>query len=462
VPVPGARSVVALLAHRGGSRGERPAEAGYAHLLEHLTSRRGNDVLSGRELARETERLGATLGAETTFETVAFHVHARAEVAEQATRLLLTAMRPGPVDEASLAAERAVVLQELGGYRDTRAFEAERLAGAHAYGEHPLGRPVLGHPDALRAATPERVEAFRRRTWLPAPRVLVLAGAPEAVDALDVGALDDRGDLDRTGRPARPGDPVRSDGPRSTGGATARWEPGPLPAARTGTGTGRLPGLPAEARTIHHLDGRLDLRTRCAVALLADLLGAGPDPVLARRLGLPAGVVRARAACHADVAVLQSAYMGARVQERLLDEVDAALREIAADGPSPRVLARVRGALAGRTTLSLDAPSAVAQLAARQALLWAEHPDRDAVVAGLESVTDDDIARVAGALRSAGRFLLHGVPPTPAPTTPTEPATTPDPTQTAPAPTAPTGRAPRPPAAAGAPGRQSPVGATRT
>jgi predicted Zn-dependent peptidase len=439
--------VVALLAHRGGSRGERPAEAGYAHLLEHLTSRRGNDALSGRELARETERLGATLGAETTFETVAFHVHARAEVAEQATRLLLTAMRPGPIDEASLAAERAVVLQELGGYRDTRAFEAERLAGAHAYGEHPLGRPVLGHPDALRAATPAGVDAFRRRTWLSAPRVLVLAGAPGAVDALDVPALDDRDGA------------VESAGPAATAGAPTPWRPGPLPAPPTGTGTGRLPGLPAEARTIHHLDGRLDLRTRCAVALLADLLGAGPDPVLARRLGLPAGVVRARAACHADVAVLQSAYMGGRVQERLLDEVDEALREIAVDGPPARVLARVRGALAGRTTLSLDAPSAVAQLAARQALLWDEHPDRDAVIAGLESVTEDDIARVAGAMRSAGRFLLHGVPPTPTATTPTATTTTTDPTATTT-----TGAAPRRPSPA--PGRsrerQSPVGATRT
>ncbi|WP_022929311.1 M16 family metallopeptidase [Patulibacter americanus] len=432
VPVPGARSVVALLAHRGGSRGERPAEAGYAHLLEHLTSRRGNDRLSGRELAREAERLGADLGAETTFETVAFHVHARADAAERATRLLLTAMQPGPVTADALRAERAVVLQELGGYRDTRAFEAERLAGAHAYGEHPLGRPVLGRPDALRAATPERVDAFRRRTWLPAPRVLVLAGAAEVLDTIDTDGFDDPPAGGGAGRP------------------TGAWEPGALPAPRGATGTGRLPGLPAEARTIHRLDGRLDLRTRCAVALLADLLGAGPDPVLARRLGLPAGVVRARAACHADVAVLQSAYLGARVQERLLDEVDEALREIAADGPPPRVLARVRGALAGRTTLSLDAPAAVAQLAARQALLWGEPPDRDAVIAGLESVTEDDIARVAGAMRSAGRFLLHAVP-----TTTTPPAAVPTPSTT-------TRAAPRRPAPTASRGPQSPVGATRT
>jgi predicted Zn-dependent peptidase len=432
VPVPGARSVVALLAHRGGSRGERPAEAGYAHLLEHLTSRRGNDRLSGRDLAREAERLGADLGAETTFETVAFHVHARAAVAERATRLLLTAMDPGRVTDDALRAERAVVLQELGGYRDTRAFEAERLAGAHAYGEHPLGRPVLGQPDALRAATPERVDAFRRRTWLPAPRVLVLAGAAGVLDAIDADGFDDP-----------PTDDV------GAGRPTGAWEPGPLPAPRTATGTGRLPGLPAEARTIHRLDGRLDLRTRCAVALLADLLGAGPDPVLARRLGLPAGVVRCRAACHADVAVLQSAYLGARVQERLLDEVDEALREIAEGGPPPRVLSRVRGALAGRTTLSLDAPQAVAQLAARQALLWDERPDRDAVIAGLESVGEDDIARVAGALRPAGRFLLHGVPPAPA-----RPAG--DPT-----PSTPTRAAPRS-APAASRGPQSPADATRT
>src|SRR5438552_5400407 len=88
MPVPGTRALTVLVAFDAGARTEHPEENGMAHFLEHLVFKGGEIYDDYRKVNETAERIGASLNAYTSHDLVAFHITARAEVAEQAADLL--------------------------------------------------------------------------------------------------------------------------------------------------------------------------------------------------------------------------------------------------------------------------------------------------------------------------------------------------------------------------------------
>ena len=92
-------------------------------------------------------------------------------------------MVPGVNDGEELDRERGVVIQEIARYEDQPSSVAEHLIDRAVFGEHPLGRSVLGPAEHLRDTfTREGIVAFRQRRW-----------APESGGAFIVGNLDSLG-----------------------------------------------------------------------------------------------------------------------------------------------------------------------------------------------------------------------------------------------------------------------------
>src|ERR1700712_2170412 len=146
IALPGTRAVTILVAFDAGARTERPEENGMAHFLEHLVFKGGQDYATYRDVNESAERIGAQLNAYTSHDLVAFHITARAERAGEAIDLLTDFVgRPG-IDADELERERGVVIQEIARADDTPSVVAEHLIDRAAFGDHPLGRPVLGPP----------------------------------------------------------------------------------------------------------------------------------------------------------------------------------------------------------------------------------------------------------------------------------------------------------------------------
>src|SRR5262245_37054817 len=165
VALDGTRATTILVAFDAGARTERPEENGMAHFLEHLVFKGGEIYDDYRKVNETAERIGAQLNAYTSHDLVAFHITARAEVAEQAADLLTDFVGRPKLDQEELDRERGVVIQEIARYNDQPSMVAEMLIDKAAFGDHPLGRTVLGPEEHLRSFSRDAIIAFRNRRW---------------------------------------------------------------------------------------------------------------------------------------------------------------------------------------------------------------------------------------------------------------------------------------------------------
>ena len=150
VALDGTRATTILVAFDAGARTERPEENGMAHFLEHLVFKGGQIYDDYRKVNETAERMGGSLNAYTSHDLVAFHITVRAEAAMDAMDLLTDFVGRPKIDPAELDKERGVVIQEIQRYKDQPAAVAEELIDQAHFGDHPLGRTVLGPEEHLR------------------------------------------------------------------------------------------------------------------------------------------------------------------------------------------------------------------------------------------------------------------------------------------------------------------------
>src|SRR2546423_14545324 len=148
--IPGTRALTALVAFDAGARTERAEENGMSHFLEHLVFKGGEKYPNYRDVNETAERLGAQLNAYTSHDIVAFHITCRSEAAMSAVDLLTDFVGRARIDAEELDRERGVVVQEIARSDDQPSSVADRLLDQATYGDHPLGRSVLGPAEHLR------------------------------------------------------------------------------------------------------------------------------------------------------------------------------------------------------------------------------------------------------------------------------------------------------------------------
>src|ERR1700730_12721640 len=161
IELPGTRALTVLVAFDAGARNERPEENGRAHFLEDLGFKGGESSPTNRDANEPAERLGGVLNAYTSHDLVAFHITVRAESAAQAIDLLSDFVARPRLDAEELDRERGVVIQEINRAYDQPSTVAEYLIDRAAFGEHPLGRTVLGPEENLRGFMREGTGPFR-------------------------------------------------------------------------------------------------------------------------------------------------------------------------------------------------------------------------------------------------------------------------------------------------------------
>src|SRR4051794_29766162 len=157
-----------------------------AHFLEHLVSKGGVIYDDYRKVNETAERMGAVLNAYTSHDLVAFHITCRAEVIGEAIDLLTDFVGRPKIDAGELERERGVVIQEIARAHDQPAVLAEHLIDRAAWGDHPLGRPVLGPVEHLQTFSRDAIVAFRERQWAGQNGGAFLAGNLEHLPGDDV------------------------------------------------------------------------------------------------------------------------------------------------------------------------------------------------------------------------------------------------------------------------------------
>ena len=184
IAVEGTRALTLLVAFDAGARTERPEENGMAHFLEHLVFKGGEKYPTYRDVNEAAEGIGAVLNAYTSHDLVAFHITARAQRALEAADLLTDFVARPRIDAGEMDRERGVVVQEIARSDDQPSVQAEHLIDEAVFGDHPLGRPVLGPAEHIRDTfTRDGIVAFRSRRWAPSHGAAFAVGNLESVSA---------------------------------------------------------------------------------------------------------------------------------------------------------------------------------------------------------------------------------------------------------------------------------------
>ncbi len=198
--LPVVRSVALGFWIGAGSVIESHEQAGISHLLEHMLFR-GSERYGSQEIDQIFDAMGAELNAGTDKESTSLYTRVLDRHLEKAFDVMADMLWRPRLDE--LEAEREVVLEEIAMYEDDPQDRVFDVLGEAVYDTHPLGRPVIGRAEIVRATQREQLAAFHALHYTPQNIVISAAGSidHDALVAMVLAA--EGGELAGTRAPAR-------------------------------------------------------------------------------------------------------------------------------------------------------------------------------------------------------------------------------------------------------------------
>ncbi|MBW1989720.1 MAG: insulinase family protein [Deltaproteobacteria bacterium] len=158
-----------------GARDEDDAEAGVCHFIEHMLFK-GTRKRSAFDLAAQMDLLGGNFNAFTTMESTCFHGRVLDTHIEGLVDLLSDLFLSSVFDPGEVERERSVILQEAGMMEDAPEDFLHLLTGRAFFGDHPLGRSILGPQENIRRFTSKFLKARQKRWYHPERIVVAAAG----------------------------------------------------------------------------------------------------------------------------------------------------------------------------------------------------------------------------------------------------------------------------------------------
>jgi len=368
-----------------GSRDEQPGEAGVTHFIEHLLFK-GTPRYSALEIAEIFDGLGGELNAATSRE----HTLVYARVPEHHLETAVEVMSDMVFQPAfaELDAEREVVLEEIAMYEDAPQELVHDLFADAVFGDHPLGRPVIGTAEVISTIPREAISHYHGAMYVPANIVVAAAGdvEHERVVELVSRALERRAAENGTHVNVRP--PLVQ---------------APPPQLRFQRKDTEQYHVCLGATGISRSD-----RRRFAASILDAILGGSASSRLFQEIREKRGMayaVYSFVSQYTDTGQI-GIYLGTR-EDNLGDALVIAAEQIAdiAAGNLPaRELERAKENLKGRILLSMESTSTRMNRLGKSLITDSELLSLDRIVAEIDAVEAESVCDLAGALLAPERL----------------------------------------------------------
>jgi predicted Zn-dependent peptidase len=368
-----------------GSRDEEAEEAGVTHFIEHLLFK-GTGRYSAVEIAEIFDGLGGELNAATSRE----HTLVYARVPDHHLETAMDVMGDMVFAQtfADLDSEREVVLEEIAMYEDAPQDLVHDLIAEAVFGDHPLGRPVIGTAEVISSIPREAIAGYHHSMYVPANIVVAAAGnvAHERVVELVERALERRNEAGTSRLNARP-PLVQAPPPR------LRFQQKDTEQYHVCLGA---PGI-----------ARSD-RRRFAASLLDAILGGSASSRLFQEIREKRGMaysVYSFVSQYTDSGQV-GVYLGTR-EDNLADALAITaeqIADIAAGNLREHELERAKENLKGRILLSMESTSTRMNRLGKALITDSELLSLDRIVAEVDAVDPASVAALAGSLLASERL----------------------------------------------------------
>jgi predicted Zn-dependent peptidase len=375
-PMPYTRSASISLFVGTGSRYESPEIAGISHFVEHMLFKGTVHRPSPKEISEAIEGVGGILNAATDKELTVYWCKVPSRYLDLAMDVLSDNIRNSRLDLQDIDKERKVILEEINMVIDSPTDLVSLMIDEVVWPNQPLGGDTAGTKESVASIGRPELTAFMASHYGPGNAVLAVAGCvtKEQVEAAAAKYLGDWPASSPTPWfPANDG----QDGPRVSL-KTKRTEQANLCVA--------VPG--------YHSDHPDRYTQDVMNTLLGDGMSSRLFLELRERLGL-AYDVHSYVNHFKDTGSLV-VYAGVDTS-KVNQTVQAILNELAKlrDGVSEEELTRTKESMKGRLLLRLEDTSRVSSWTGAQELLRNSIMTVEDAVALIDSVTNDDLRRVA-------------------------------------------------------------------
>jgi predicted Zn-dependent peptidase len=386
--MPSVRSVALGYWINTGSRAEADDQAGLSHLLEHLLFK-GTARFESHEIDEIFDGLGAEINAGTGKETTSLYSRVIDDHLERAFDVMSDMIWAPRLDDVD--SEREVILEEIAMYEDDPQDKIFDVLGGAVFGDHPLGRAIIGRAEVVAGTPPEQIAAFHRARYVPKGIVIAAAGSVDH-DALV--------ELARARVPASGPAPLVPAEPELELVPRVRFERKDTEQYHVALGA---PGL---AR---------DDERRFALRVLDTIFGGTSSSRLFQELREKRGLAYSIYSFTGQYAGTGQVgiYVGTRADNLIaaLDVVAAELERLRVEPPSAEELGRAKDNLRGRMVLSLESTGARMNRLGSSLLNGVPLLSLDEVVARVDAVTVDDVAELCADLLAPARISAAGIGP---------------------------------------------------
>jgi predicted Zn-dependent peptidase len=390
--MPGVRSAAVGIWVGVGSVDEAPRQSGATHFLEHLLFK-GTARRSALDISVALDSVGGEINAFTGREYTAFHASVLDEDLPLAIDVLADMVSGASLHAVDVESEREVILDEIAMHDDDPDDAVLELFTQRVFGDRPLGRPIAGRPESIKALTRAQVAGYYRRRFRPHDIVVAVAGNLDHASAVQfvTRSLEGTGWLDDSD--ARPSPP-------RSGGRVPRWGSGAAVLRRTQEQANLMLGVPGLPRG----DER-----RYALAALNAVLGGGPSSRLFQEVRERRGLAYSVYSSYGSYAQTGTLAISAGCLPNRVDDVIAVCRNqlaaIASGGVSPAELTRARGQLKGGYVLGLEDSGSRMFRIGQSELLRGEVQSMADHLSRIDAVTLDDVHTLAAQLLTSAPTL---------------------------------------------------------
>jgi predicted Zn-dependent peptidase len=388
--VPSVRSVALGLWVRTGSRDEPLSQAGVSHFLEHLLFK-GTEKHSAIEISELFDGMGAASNAATGKETTHLHARFLDEHTEDAFALMAEMLLAPSLPPDEIDSEREVVLEEIAMYEDEPQDRVHDVLAEAIYGDHPLGRRVLGRAEVIGS--------------IPIPEIAEYHGSRYNAASIVVGAA---GHVEH-GRIVE---------------LAERLLPAPAGAAERANGApevqaGRFCFHPKDTEQFHICFGGTGLaradESRYALSLLDTTLGGSVSSRLFREIREKRGLAYSVGSYTQEFADrgFVAMYVGTRADNvsEACEIIGRELDRIHAEGITAAELERAKEHVKGRMVLGLESTGARMSRISRGVLFDVPVYSLDELLARVDAVSLDEVGTLAAELYDPARLAAACVGP---------------------------------------------------
>jgi len=176
LPMKGTGAVTVMAFVGTGSRYERIEDVGVSHFLEHLFFKGSKKRPSTLLISEALDEIGGEFNAFTSKEMTAFYAKGGAQHAKLIVDVLGDMLMNPLFNPKEIDRERGVVIEEMNMYEDTPQEMVGEQFEQLLFGEHELGRKIIGTKEVISTITRKRIVEYRKHQYGASNVVVCIAG----------------------------------------------------------------------------------------------------------------------------------------------------------------------------------------------------------------------------------------------------------------------------------------------